>query len=89
LTPSRGCILLNPVHNRPEPPPPESPPQRRNLAAGVVLGYQLTAGMLIFTLIGYWIGGKTGATQTGTLAGMFMGLLYGGYEVWKLVRQLK
>lgn len=50
------------------------------------LGYTMTAGMLVFAGLGYWIDQKRGSDYFWTVCGMFMGLIYSGYEVWKLVR---
>lgn len=47
----------------------------------------MLAGMLLFTGLGYWFDKKNDSSW-GTLAGMFCGLFYGGYEVWKLLRNL-
>lgn len=60
------------------------------LSRALSLGTNLAAGMAVFTLIGYWIDKKRGGGGAGTwtLVGMFMGLAYGAYEVWKVVRLL-
>ena len=55
--------------------------------SAMMLGFNMAAGMGIFTYIGYKIDEKTGGGQGWTLAGIFMGLFYCGYEVWKLVRK--
>ena len=62
---------------------------RRRFGPAVSLGYTLTAGMIVFTLVGYWIDKKRGTDGVWTLCGMFAGLLYGGYEVWKLVKSVE
>lgn len=77
----------------PEPAPsPETPAQkerqRRLLAQALTLGTQLAAGMAVFAGLGIYIDKRRGGGQAGTLAGIFLGLFYGGYEVWKLVRSL-
>ncbi len=54
----------------------------------VALGYTFAAGMFVFTMLGYYIDKKRGGDGGWTLVGMFMGLGYGGYELWKLVRQI-
>lgn len=53
-------------------------------AAG--LGIDLLAGMLLFTMGGYWLDHRHGAGVFWTLCGMFLGLIYGAYEVWKAIR---
>ena len=45
----------------------------------------MTAGMAVFAGAGYFIDQKTGGGQGWTLGGIFLGLFYCGYEVWKLV----
>ena len=52
------------------------------------LGFNLMAGMIFFSCVGYWIDQKRGGTQGWTLTGMFLGLFYGGYEVWKFIKKL-
>ena len=70
-------------------PSEPSPKGRRTLALGISLGTQLAVGMVFFTLLGNWVDRKRGGGSGFTLAGIFLGLFYGGYEVWKLIRQLK
>lgn len=53
----------------------------------VNLGLNFAVGMGLFSYIGYRIDQKRGGGGIFTLAGMFLGLVYGGYEVWKLLRQ--
>ena len=50
------------------------------------LGLNFAVGMALFTYIGYKIDLKRGGGAGFTLTGMFMGLIYGAYEVWKLIR---
>lgn len=58
--------------------------------SAIALGTNMVAGIALFTFLGYKLDQlKGGEGRGGTLAGMFMGLFYGGYEVWKLVRQLQ
>ncbi len=54
-----------------------------------VIGTQLAAGMIFFAIVGYFVGDLLERKQAGTLVGIFLGLLYGGYEVWKTVRRLE
>ena len=63
-----------------------SEPSRKYQA--VAFGYTFSAGMFVFTMIGYYIDKKVSGDGGWTLAGMFMGLGYGGYELWKRVRQI-
>jgi F0F1-type ATP synthase assembly protein I len=53
-------------------------------AAG--LGIDLLAGMLLFIMGGYWLDQRRGTGVFWTLCGMFLGLIYGAYEVWKTIR---
>jgi F0F1-type ATP synthase assembly protein I len=48
----------------------------------------MAAGVVVFTLVGYYIDQKRGGGKAWTLCGIFMGLFYGAYEVWKVVRQI-
>lgn len=65
-------------------------PGRRNLVgSALALGTNMVAGMALFTFLGYKVDQKRGDGRAFTLIGMFLGLFYGGYEVWKLVRQMQ
>ena len=68
---------------------PGSDRQRRILAVGMTLGLQMAVGMAVFAGGGHWIDQKRGGGNLFTLLGVFLGLFYMGYEVWKLVRDLK
>lgn len=57
--------------------------------AAMSLGYQLLAAMLIFAGGGYWLDQRRGGGVAFTLTGVTLALLYGGYEVWKLVKLLE
>ncbi len=50
----------------------------------ISFGFNLVSGMIVFSGIGYWIDQRKG-TEYWTLIGMFVGLLYCGYEAWKLL----
>lgn len=52
------------------------------------LGSQLTAGFVVFTWLGWWVDHRLGGGSTCTLIGILLAFVYGGYEVWKLVRAL-
>lgn len=60
--------------------------QPRNIP-GVTLGINIAVGMALFTFTGNWIDSKLGDQHFWILIGMFLGLFYGGYEIWKLIRQ--
>lgn len=51
------------------------------------LGLNIVAGFIVFTFIGYKIDEKRGKGSLFTLLGMFLGLFYCGYEIWKLIRK--
>ena len=57
--------------------------------SAIALGTNMAAGMALFTFLGYKLDQYRGQGRAGTLAGMLLGLFYGGYEVWKLVRQMQ
>ncbi len=63
-------------------------PDSNNLSA-ISLGMTMAVGVAFFTYVGYQIDKKTGGGQTWTLVGIFVGLFYCGYEVWKIVRKNK
>ena len=54
---------------------------------GITLGINIAVGMALFTIIGSWIDQKLGDQHLWILVGMFLGLFYCGYEIWKLIRQ--
>lgn len=54
----------------------------------IMLGLNMAVGVVVFTLAGYWLDQKRGGGKAWTLCGIFMGLFYGAYEVWKVVREL-
>lgn len=63
-------------------------PKSSSRLPGVSIGFNMAVGMGLFTSVGYLIDQKTGGGQGWTLAGIFVGLFYCGYEVWKLVQRL-
>lgn len=74
-------------------PPPESQEdqelaKRSALVAAISLGTNLAVGMAVFAAIGYFIDKRTGGGSLFTLMGIFVGLFYGAYEVWKTVQSL-
>jgi len=60
--------------------------QLKNIS-GISLGINIAVGMALFTIIGNWIDKKLGDQHLWILVGMFLGLFYCGYEIWKLIRQ--
>lgn len=65
-----------------------TPSERSRKFQAITFGYSFTAGMFVFTMIGYAIDKKLETGGGWTLAGMFMGLGYGFYELWKLIRMI-
>lgn len=59
------------------------------LASALSLGTQLAAGMIVFAGLGYALDRRYGDGVAFTLGGVALALLYGGYEVWKVVRLLQ
>ena len=53
----------------------------------VTLGINIAAGMALFTFAGHWIDKKLGDQHIWILVGIFLGLFYCGYEIWKLICQ--
>jgi len=54
----------------------------------ISLGLNLAVGMGICVFIGYHIDQKFSGGQTWTLVGVGLGLFYGGYQIWKILRQV-
>lgn len=54
----------------------------------MTLGLTMVVGVCFFTYLGYLIDKKTGGGQAWTLVGIFVGLFYCGYEIWKLIRKI-
>ncbi len=66
---------------------PKQEPKLIKYATAMSLGINMGAGMAVFTYLGYYIDQKRGGGQAFTLGGIFLGLFYCGYEVWKIVRK--
>ena len=62
--------------------------KRSALVSAISLGTNLAVGMAVFASLGYFIDKRTGGGSLFTLMGIFLGLFYGGYEVWKTVKSL-
>jgi len=68
--------------------PLEGPLKEKRNWAAISLGTNMVVGMTVFTFLGSIIDEKlAGESQVFTLVGIFLGLFYCGYEVWKLIRQ--
>ena len=61
----------------------------RKYFPAVSLGLNFAVGMAFFSVLGIWADRKWGK-EAGwlTLLGIFAGLLYGAYEVWKIIKQI-
>lgn len=59
---------------------------RRMTATAMSLGIQLAVGMVVFASLGYYADRRSGGGTRWTLLGIFFGLFYCAYEIWKLVR---
>ncbi len=68
---------------------PKNDKPTRGARQAIALGTNLVAGMLVCAGLGYYIDLKTGGGHGWTLGGMFLGLAYCFYEVWKVVRQIR
>lgn len=63
--------------------------RRSALVSAMSLGTNLAVGMAVFAAGGWWLDKKRGGGSAFTLLGIFLGLFYGAYEVWKTVRALE
>lgn len=61
--------------------------KRESIPSEFNLGFNMAAGVIVFACLGYWIGQKNGQGQFFTLLGIFLGLFYGGYQVWRVARR--
>lgn len=63
---------------------------RPSAQSAIGLGYQLMAAVLFFVGGGYYLDSRHGGEgHVFTLLGMALAFIYGGYEVWKLVRLME
>jgi len=75
--------------NRPEQKHQREGLGRHSSQAAIGLGYQFIAAIIIFVGCGYYADAKTGGGHVYTLIGVALTFIYGGYEVWKLVRMME
>ena len=71
-----------------KPVPPEKPEERGLYQRALGIGFTWTAAIALFTLGGHWLDTRTGGGWLWTMAGALLGLLYCGYELWKLWREV-
>ena len=62
---------------------------RRRAAPALAFGTSFAAGFAVCSIGGNWIGRRLGKETLFTLAGILLGFIYGGYELWKLVKRSK
>ena len=60
----------------------------RRYQSAIAFGTNFATGVAVFTLLGYWADRRAGGGSRWTLAGLCTGLAYGGYELWKAIRDL-
>lgn len=63
--------------------------QRSALSQAVMLGTNVAAGMILFTLLGFYLDYKRGTGRFWTVVGAIMGLAYAVYEFWSTLRLLR
>ena len=60
----------------------------QGMTPAVLLGSSFALAMGGFAWLGHRWDEKTGNEPWGVLTGVFVGFLYGGYEVWKVIRPM-
>ena len=67
---------------------PEAVSKRVRSNPGLIFSMALSiaAGMPLFVLAGYWLDRKRHSEPLWTLCGLFLGLVYGAYEVWTTLK---
>ena len=66
----------------------EEPKQTRpgRYQQGLNLGTMLVVGMVFCTMLGFLVDRKFDTLPFGTIGGIALGFVYGGYEMWKEIR---
>ncbi len=59
--------------------------ERRFVGGALGFGSSFAVGMALFSLGGHWLDVKYDKEPVFTLIGVFLGFIYGGWELWKLV----
>lgn len=59
--------------------------ERKRQSPSIGFGSSFAGGMAVFALGGHWLDRKTGHESLFTLIGIGLGLLYGAWELWKLI----
>ena len=65
---------------------PKTP--QKNIMEYSTIGIQMAVGMGVFSYLGFLIDKKRGGGSAFTLVGIFLGLIYIGYEVWKMIKKM-
>ena len=66
----------------------DKPRGRRQLVLAANCGLTIAVGILLFGAVGYWIDRKRGGGVLFSIGGLLLGLVAGGFELWKWVRKL-
>lgn len=64
------------------------PTPKGDLGQAVMLGTNFAVGMAIFSFLGFYADQKRGGGILFSIIGISLGLAYGAYEVWKVIRIL-
>jgi F0F1-type ATP synthase assembly protein I len=65
------------------------PGERNEMGRALMLGMNFAVGMAMFSFLGYYLDSKRGAGALFfTICGIILGLAYGAYEVWIVIRML-
>lgn len=52
------------------------------------IGTELTIPIVVFALLGYWVDTEYNSQPTWMVTGLFVGLIVGAYNFWKIIRKL-
>ena len=94
LTSSELPLLINSMSLEPEIHKHDKIREKKNsdflrkASQAITLGTNLAVGMGLFTFLGYYADKNLGGGFFWTLCGMGLGLVYGAYEIWKVIRLL-
>ena len=65
----------------------EDGPKSHYNSPAMTMGFTIMAAIIVFSFIGYQIDEKLKTKNyPWTLLGVFLGFLYSGYEIWKLIK---
>ena len=65
------------------------PGERNEMGRALTLGMNFAVGMALFSFLGYYLDSKRGpGAMFFTVCGIVLGLAYGAYEVWIVIRML-